>query len=218
MDILSRYQALKSKSIAGVSHLDSLKSQLQELNSRLISQTNNLKSLKDSIIIQQTSIDILKELTDRLSQQYLDSLESLLTNALQVIFYDHDYKVSLQITNKRNNKSAEFFLIENTPNGQIKSSFKDGVGGGILAVVGTILQIYYINVFNLSPILFIDEGLSQVSVQYIQPFVQFLKTLSEQYNYIFVLISHDSRYISLADRVYQVDNGTVQEVHQVGVC
>ena len=40
----------------------------------------------------------------------------------------------------------------------------------------------------------------------------FIKELAEAKNVILVLISHDSRYLPYADKMYNVNNGKVMEV------
>ena len=57
-----------------------------------------------------------------------------------------------------------------------------------------------------------DEALSQVSSEYVPTMMAFIKELAESKDFIMVLISHDNRYISYADKTYMVRDGEVKEV------
>lgn len=186
--------------------INSLKSQYRDI-------VTNLKTEKESVLVQETSIQILKEVIDRISQEHIGRIVDLLTYALQTIFYDMDYSVEVVMGDKRNNKTAEFYLVDKTdPKKIIRSSFVDGTGGGVLAVIGFVLQVYYIGYLNQAPIMFVDEGFSQVSSHYIDTLVGFINELSEQRDFIFVLISHDDRLTQYAKRTYQVERGEISRV------
>ena len=92
-------------------------------------------------------------------------------------------------------------------------SIKDN-GFGIKTIIGFILQVYFILYHKLSPIIFIDEGFSNLSLQYIPYLRSLLTSLKEEYGFIFVLVSHDPRLIDIADQTYEVKNGEVRLVSQ----
>jgi ABC-type lipoprotein export system ATPase subunit len=67
---------------------------------------------------------------------------------------------------------------------------------------------------NLAPIIFIDEGFSQVSSQYIEPLLQFIEELANMKEFIFVLVTHDTRLMYRAVQTYEVENGVVTKVER----
>lgn len=211
-----RYEDLKLKSIK-------LKAQVQQ--SYQVAKDNKLqyeemkKKLEEeqkSLLVQGNAINVLKEIVDKMSQQHIERIVDLVTYALNTIFYDKNYSVEVILGDKRNSKTAEFQLVERTETEVIRSSFNDGIGGGIVAIVGCILQVYYIGMLNLAPIIFIDEGFSQVSSQYIEPLLQFIEELANMKKFIFVLVTHDTRLMYRAVQIYEVENGVVTKVERRG--
>lgn len=180
--------------------MDDLQMQYDEIS-------DNLKKEKESSVIQNASIDILKTIIDRMSEEHIERIVDLLTYALQTIFFDRAYTVEIQVGDKRNSKVAELVLVEEKDGTKIRSPFDGGIGGGVLAVVGFILQVYYLGYLNQASIMFCDESFSQVSAQYVPTLMGFIKELAEQEGFIFVLISHDERLNAYADRQYLIDAG-----------
>lgn len=154
----------------------------------------------------------VKQILDVLSTKHIDQIKKLLDIALRTIFYDRQYSVELEFDDKRGARTVEFFLIEHVTDEEgnpqiIKSAFDGGIGGGVLCVVGFVLQVYYIFYYKLNPILFADEAFSQLSDQYIDNLMVFIKQLADQRGMKIVLVAHDPRFIERADRTYQVEEG-----------
>ena len=145
-----------------------------------------------------------------MSQEHIERIVDLLSYALQTIFFDREYSVEVVMGDKRNSKTAEFYLVDKTDDEVIRSPFEDSIGGGILAIVGFVLQVYYLGYLKQANIMFCDESFSQVSAQYIDPLIQFINELADTKKFIFVLISHDNRLIPYAKRTYEVTAGNVK--------
>lgn len=210
--IEDRYEKLKLKSIRLRTQVAQHYETAKENKKQYLEKKEQLENEKESFLIQENSIDVLKEIVDKMSQQHLERIVDLLTYALKTIFYDKDYSVEVILGDKRNAKTAEFQLVERTEDRVIRSSFDEGIGGGIIAIVGCVLQVYYIGMLNLSPIIFIDEGFSQVSSQYIEPLLQFIEELAVMKNFIFVLVTHDTRLMHRAVRTYEVEEGVITKI------
>lgn len=216
-DVKSQYDSLKVKAIRLQSKVQHHKDTAIELKSQYQSITDKLSSDRSSLLIQETSIQVIKEIIDSLSQEHIQRICDLITYGLKTIFFDRDYQIEVLLGDKRSNKTAELFLVEDKelPDGTheiIRSSFNDSIGGGVVAVVGVILQVFYLGYLNQAPILFMDESLSQVSSEYIPNLMSFIKELANQKGFIFVLVSHDTRIVNYADRKYLVEQGVVTEV------
>ena len=216
-EIKKAYESLKVRAIRLQSKAQHHKDTALELKAQYNSITKQLSSDRSSLLIQETSIKVIKEIIDALSQEHIQRICDLITYGLKTIFYDRDYQIEVLLGDKRSNKTAELFLVEDktNPDGTheiIRSSFSDSIGGGVIAVVGVILQVFYLGYLNQAPILFMDESLSQVSSEYVPNLMSFIKELARQKGFIFVLVSHDTRIINYADKKYQVDQGIVTEV------
>lgn len=172
---------------------------------------NQLKDLLQAHRNYEDAIGYLKEIIELISRQHIDHIEKLLDSAVKTIFYDKNYSIKLEISEFRNNNALNIYLIETTDEGEIKTDIKNN-GFGIQGVVGFILQVYFILYHKLSPILIMDEAMSTLSQQYIPYFKELVEALAKQYNFKFVLIAHDPRFIDIADYKYEVKNGEVTKL------
>jgi hypothetical protein len=157
---------------------------------------------------------ILEELTNSSKAQ----LENFLTYALQNIFIDRNYEVKLVLKEDTKKPGLELTLVEDG----IEQEITDAVGGGILSTLGLLLQIYYIEVYDLNRTMFIDEGLKEVStgntisadkdlpINYLKNILKFLKWLSDEKDYRFIIVTHDNQVREFADYIYEVKKGEVK--------
>lgn len=189
-DLYIQYNSIKTS-------LDAADRSLKELNDEHASLLKN----KDTLDRSKPFID---DLIDKFSETSLKKLEGLLTLGVSRIFYDRNYKVQIQVTEKRSSKCAELYLIDSGHAFLMRDSC---VAGGILVVVGFLIQAFYVANLDLSKVLFLDEALSNISSQYLDNFFEFVKELSKQIGLTVVLITHDNRFLDYADRLYKVNNG-----------
>ena len=208
--MINDYDALYNKAIQIKSKYDTLKSQLEDKKRKKLELTDNMKKLIHKQMIYETAISYMKEIIDKLSRTHIEHLEKLLNSAVSTIFYDRNYSIKFNISEYRNSNCLSINLIEILDDGtEIVTDIKDN-GFGVKTIVGFILQVYFILYHKLSPILFVDEGFSSLSDQYIPYLRSLLTSLKEEYGFIFVLIAHDVRFIHIADLIYDVKNGEVK--------
>lgn len=172
---------------------------------------NNLKDILNRHKIYEDSIDYLKEIIELLSRKHIEHIEKLLDSAVKTIFYDKNYSIKLEITEFRNNNSLNIYLVETTDEGEIITDIKNN-GFGIQGVIGFVLQVYFIMYHKLTPILIADEAMSTLSTQYLPYFKELIDALVKEYNFKFILIAHDPRFIDIADYKYEVYNGEVTKI------
>ena len=210
--MLENYSPLYNKAIQIKSKYDTIYNHLEE---RKKTKEDIKQKMEDTIkkqAIYEDSISYMKEIIDTLSRSHIDHLENLLNSAISTIFFDKDYRVEFEVSEYRNSNCLNIFLIETKDDGtEIKSDIKDN-GFGVKTIIGFILQVYFILYHNQNHILFIDEGFSALSDQYIPYLRSLITSLKEEYGFIFVLIAHDPRFIEIADRTYQVKEGEVKLV------
>lgn len=189
-DLYIKYNSLKSSYMSTIESIDNIDKEhsLLEGNKNLLEKT---KPYIDDII-------------DKFSETSLKKLEALLTLGLSTIFQDRDYSVEIKVSEKRSSKCAELYLIDAGHSFLMKDS---SVAGGILVVVGFLIQVFYVANLDVAKILFLDEALSNISTQYLDNFFAFVKELSEQIGLTVVLITHDTRFLEYADRLYNVKDG-----------
>lgn len=206
--IAERYRSLKDRSIllSGAFHqIQTSHDQKKHLYSVVTEQLNLISKEHRDL---QEAIDHMKVLIEEFSKDHIKEIESLVTYGLRTIFFDRQYSFSIETSTQRNNKYAQFYLHEDLHSGSLKVPLKPQyVAGGVLVVVGLILQTYAVSYLNLAPIIFLDEALTQLSIDYLPSLFQFIDKLSEIKGFIFVLVSHSHDLIQGADRVYTAQQG-----------
>ena len=208
--MIENYNALYNKAIQIKSKYETIEAQLNNREIEKEQLTDNMKNLLHKQMIYEDAISYMKELIDTLSRTHINHLEKLLNSAVTTIFFDRKYRIQFEVSEYRNSNCLSIYLIETQEDGlEIKTDIKDN-GFGIKTIIGFILQVYFILYHKLSPIIFIDEGFSNLSLQYIPYLRSLLTSLKEEYGFIFVLVSHDLRLIDIADLKYEVRNGEVR--------
>lgn len=211
-DLFGRADALKVSSISVQATKSSLERELKNAEQKKQETIQKIKSIESSMNLLTDALEVLKGIVDSLSRDRIQTLTDLVTYALRTIFFDRNYQLEISVEDKRNTKTSELYIIETFPDGsQTRAKLRDSVGGGVQAVVGFVLQVYYIKQFSLSPIIFCDESFSQMSDDYIDGLHTLINRLAVKDNFIVVLVSHDSRLLSLADIVYEVNKGKVKK-------
>jgi len=169
-----------------------------QLNSQLADETNRMSFILEAREYYRKAVDIVYE-------RSIVELKEVLNSALSYVFYDEDYKVDIELTDKRG-KSLNIRLYQNDK----PVNLKRGTGMGVKTVISAVLHMYYLQCKN-SKILMLDEAYSAVSVEYIDRFFEFLHQMCEKLGFKIILITHDERMLKYGDKKYRIDKGVVSE-------
>lgn len=209
---MNDYNSLYNKAIQIKSKYETIKSQLELREAQKKDLVKDMENLINKQVDYEDAISYMKEIIDTLSRSHLNHLEKLLNSAVSTIFFDRMYRIEFDISEYRNSNCLTIYLIDVKDDGtEIRTDIKDN-GFGVKTIIGFILQVYFILYHKLSPILFIDEGFSALSSQYIPYLRSLLTSLKDEYGFIFVLVAHDVRFIDIADIKYEVKDGEVKLV------
>lgn len=156
-----------------------------------------------------------KVILERITYANKVKLEKFLTDSIRSIFIDRDYKIELVLKEDTKKPGLELTLTE----AGVQQEITDAVGGGIISTLGLLLQIYYIEAYGKKKVMFIDEGLKEVStgldnessesVNYLDNLLKFLHWLANEKQYALVIVTHDNHVRKFADRIYEVKLGEV---------
>ena len=205
LELLSRGRKSLAFVDACSQNLSLLENQLQEAKIEYDSALKDMSLLEDVFTA-------MKRLSEIVSDRHIRQIESLVSSVLELVFFDKDYRFSIDISEKRDSKSADFYLVETIEGEEYKTLVKTSrMSGGVLSVIGFVLQVYFIQFLRLSPIVFIDEGFAAISDEYLPRWFDFLKRIKENLGFAVILISHDERFIEKADKVYLVKEGEFLE-------
>lgn len=207
--MLENYQSYFNQVITKKSNLEMLIRQHEQTKEEKIKLSNELKEtiLKESNY--EKAVDLMKKIIEGMSQSQINHLEELINSALETIFFDRQYFVELNVTELRNTNNLQIILNEINEEGQVIKTKLENNGYGVKSIIGFILQVYFILYYKQYPIMFLDEAFTNLSKQYLPYLKSLINDLAEKYNFIFVLVTHDTELMSLSDRTYLVDKGKV---------
>jgi len=148
-----------------------------------------------------------KEVLDRLTRQYLESLSGMLTEVYQNVFADPSKNVFLEMADFRNKKVIKLNLVKSIGGRQYVETLSTQ-GGSATIVLGLIVSIYFILTTGGERIIFIDEQLGQLHDFTLTRFMGVLQKFTEDLGFVFVLVAHDSvRLKEFVTKVYEVKGG-----------
>jgi len=158
---------------------------------------------KESILLGKT-IGLLQQLYDDLIDSHVDSMVSVITEGLEVIFYDQNNVCLSEVTPKRKSIHVAFLVKSTTGDGvEIIGDPLKSFGGGIASVIDLILRIIILMRFkNLLNFIVLDESLVAVSDEYVPATAQFIKELCNKVGMDVLLVTHKQRFKEFADTVY----------------
>ena len=212
-EIISRYNQAKMQSISLKSSITNTKRVLSQLKLNYEEKKKEYEELTKKSVLQEEGLNLLKNLIQTMATEHINEVADFINEGLKTIFYDKEYKIEIEIEDKRNLKQANLYLIERNGEDILKSSLKDSVGGGVLVTIGFLLQVFYIQYHGLSPIIFLDEAFTQLSDKYIIYLKMFIEDLAKRLGFIFVLITHDERLMHNAAKTYEVEGGRYHELN-----
>ena len=212
-EIISRYNQAKMQSISLKSSITNTKRVLSQLKLNYEEKKKEYEELTKKSTLQEEGLNLLKNLIQTMATEHINEVADFINEGLKTIFYDKEYKIEIEIEDKRNLKQANLYLIEKNGEDILKSSLKDSVGGGVLVTIGFLLQVFYIQYHGLSPIIFLDEAFTQLSDKHIIYLKMFIEDLAKSLGFIFVLITHDERLMHNAAKTYEVEGGRYHELN-----
>ena len=162
------------------------------------------------------TLSIFKVLQEKLTQNHIEHITTLINHALSTVFDDDttQYQIRIEITQQRNNNTAQFYLLT-TQQGETTETLLQNNGFGIQSLIGFVLQIYFILQHKQAHILFLDESLTAISTDKLPRLKQFIQEVSKQYDFYFILIAHMEALFELADYTYHVQNGKIKLIKGV---
>lgn len=188
------------------SHKAQLDNMIWDYNNNLTRISKSLVELNTMTELQETLVqahDYLETLIKEESVAFVKKVRDILDYGIKTIFFDEEY--SIEIRNNED-KTSIHLVYTDVDGNTISPDIKD-CGGGIRTVVGIMLQLYFIFYGNVEPIIFIDEGFTQVSSIYMPYLMGLIQEMSEKNGLKILLITHDTRIVSYADKVYEIVDG-----------
>lgn len=182
--------------------LEALRDDLKE---RLVQVTTEVADLTLEIEKLLKVEELFRALMDHLVVNQVRTLESVVTDGLQTIFFDQDLHLESEMETKYNKVSIEFQLRQGGVEDPlvIRGRPLDSFGGGPSSVVALILRVLILLKLKKLPFLVLDETLLAVSDEYIAPTGKFLELMAKSMKLHFLLITHKTAFCDHSDVAYQ---------------
>lgn len=193
-----------SKAISHKAIVDSTRKDVADNKIIIEDKSKKLESLNELVKNTRFSVDYLDTLIKEESGKFIKRLNGVLDYGIKTVFDDCEYSIEIRVSE---NDKATIHLVYDSENGDKIEPNVQQCGGGIRTVVGILAQVYFIFFYKVEPIIFIDEGLSQLSSRYVPNLMSLIKELADKNGLKILLITHDDRFLQYATQCYEVDNG-----------
>lgn len=207
--MLENYSQYFSKAIQVKSNTELLIKQYEQAKLDREKLSDDLRNTIKKEKTYEEAVDLMKKIVESMSTSQIEHLQKLINSALETIFFDRQYSVDLVVTELRNTNNLQILLSETNEDGTVVKTKLVDNGYGVKSIIGFILQVYFIIYHKEYPVLFLDEAFGTLSSQYVPYLKVLMDELAKKYGFIFILITHDTRFMDVADKTYLVDKGKV---------
>ena len=180
-----------------------ISNQIEAINSSLDRGKVELKDLTNKSEELEQASEALKVIFESVKKKSIDSIENLVTHALNSI-WEHSYEFKI-LTQERGTSSTNRFALIKEGN---ESDIMDSHGGGIVNIIAFILRVIFTlkNNPELRPILILDEPFAFVSDSYHDKIGQLLLELIENLGISVVMVTHQPIITKYATKAYELES------------
>ena len=175
----------------------------------LYKEEEKYQSIKKNIELHKTAYSQLEKIIEESNRKYINKIEKLLNKAIKTIFYDEDYAIKVIVDNKKLNFMLLDMNNKDDNNEPLEVDIDDACGGGIITVIGFVLQLFIIEILKLNKTIFVDEGFMALSETYRPLFYDFINEFCKNTNMKILLISHDELVREKAIKEITIEHGTI---------
>jgi DNA repair exonuclease SbcCD ATPase subunit len=134
-----------------------------------------------------------------ISANGIGKIESVVSGGLQKVFKKKSYGLVVEKNEGARGTNYELKIKKGPVVGEALGTF----GGGISAVASFLLRVLMIKRFKLRKFIVVDESFNNVSPRDQPAVSEMLKKLVDDHGYTILMITHQSRLIGSADKVYE---------------
>ena len=168
-----------------------------------------LKITSDNDIFLQARL-LLSESSKYAKEQIKYQLESLVTHGLQYVFGE-DKRFEIEIIESKNKTEAEFYVVSQLDNFEIKNKPQEARGGGVVDIVSLILKVAILQSYSpqIEGPLILDEPAKHVSDEYIEKVGEFIQQITQYFGRQVIMVTHNLHLSEIAQSKYEVsqENG-----------
>lgn len=180
---------------------------LVKTKERIISEKNRI--LEENDILLQARL-LLSESSKYAKEQIKAQLENMVTHGLQYVFGE-DKRFDIEIIESKNKTEAEFYVVSQQDNVEIKNKPQDSRGGGVVDIVSLILKVAILQSYSpqVEGPLVLDEPAKHVSDEYIEKVGEFIQQITDFFGRQVIMVTHNFHLSEIATVKYEVtqENG-----------
>ncbi len=184
---------------------------------------DEIARLLDEVILNQEALALLnksaeqvKMIVEIMAERSIRKLENMLTFGVGTIFKDSGFNIEIEVNDRGKDKTATMWLIDsqNVSKAGVPSRTRlyEGNGGGLAAVASLMIRVYLMLKFDKQRFLVLDESMSELSIEFVSGFLTFLRMIVDELDFVVLMITHDTRFTSIADKGYKVKAGVYTEI------
>lgn len=155
--------------------------------------------------------ELLRALMDKLVLDQVRSIESVVTEGLQTIFFDQALAFEAEVGQKYGKVAIDFLLRQGAEDSAIKGSPLESFGGGPASVASLVLRLLSLLRLKKWPVLLLDETLAAVSDEYTDQAGLFLRKLADTTGIDMLMITHKQSFLDHARQAYQGFEATQED-------
>lgn len=173
----------------------------KNLESRKKEISECLDELREKSDIIDKAASLIQKVAQETQSNIVFHIENIVDKALETVFQD-EYKFSFNFVQKRGKVEAEHFLIRNDGT---EVDIINGAGGGVIDIVSFALRIAVWTLSNnVQNVIVLDEPFRFLSQDLQDRAGEILKELSVKLGIQFIIVSHNEKLISYADKIFFV--------------
>ena len=186
--------------------LRSLDRKVSSLEGRRDEAIRSFSSLEEDLLELSQNIELLTKVEQTLLHistkvlgQSTKNIDKLVTVGLHLVFDDQNLEFRTNTEKYRGKTAIKFQLLENGRSAPLM----DAYGGGVLVIVGVLLQTFTTMSLGMRRLLFLDETLAHLSEQYIDNASRLLKKLCDELDFTIIMVTHQPEFAAHATVAYK---------------
>lgn len=175
------------------------------LNEELVQKEIEVQNLDREVAKLTLVSELFRKLMDLMVDKQVRAVEDVVTEGLRSIFHDLGLSFEAEVGPKYNKIAVEFFIRQGSKEDPLSPRGRplDSFGGGPSSVASLILRVLTVLRMKRYPVLFLDETLAAVSVEYVDYTGRFLMSLAERLKIDILLVTHQQGFVDHATRAYR---------------
>ena len=195
---------------------DAYKIELSRRQNEIVRLMSEINTSQEALALLNKSAEQVKMIIEIMAERSIRKLENMLTFGVGTIFKDSGFNIEIDVDSRGKDKTATLWLVDyqnvNRAGVPSRTRLYEGNGGGLASVASLMIRVYLMLKFDKQRFLVLDESMSELSIDFVTGFLTFLRMIVDELGFVVLMITHDTRFTSIADKGYKVKAGVYTEI------